>query len=232
MNFLSHFYFDRHSSNSNLVLGCVLPDLMKNANKSWNIHPEKKPDLFLESDALSDILTGWKRHLAVDRYFHSSDFFTQHTAAIKSIIAPALANSAVRPSFMAHIAIELMLDSLLIGTDKINPVDFYNQLASAGRHDLKTFLLLNAITDTARFFKFFDHFLEVNYLKSYSQPENIVFALNRICMRIWPDPLTQEQKLELSSILPAYQQTVAQNFCEIFDEIEQHLDLKGNPPTS
>jgi hypothetical protein len=41
MNFLSHFYFDRHSEDPHLVLGAVLPDLVKNARKDWNLHPER-----------------------------------------------------------------------------------------------------------------------------------------------------------------------------------------------
>ena len=92
MNFLSHFYFNRDTVNPELVLGCVLPDLVKNANKTWNIHPEKKVHLFNESQKLQSILTGWQRHLNVDRYFHSSDFFMEHTKAIRTAVVPILEN--------------------------------------------------------------------------------------------------------------------------------------------
>ena len=33
MNFLSHFYFDRNTTDPHQVIGMVLPDLLKNANK-------------------------------------------------------------------------------------------------------------------------------------------------------------------------------------------------------
>ena len=188
MNFLSHFYFDRERSDPEEVLGGVLPDLIKNANKAWNIHPEKKIHLFDDSKKMRSILTGWKRHLAVDRYFHSSEFFTEHTQSIRKEIAPILAQSEVRPSFLAHIALELMLDSLLITNDKLNAFKFYEQLALADRKILTQFLELNAIADIARFYKFFDQFLEINYLHRYSESENLVYALNRICMRIWKNP--------------------------------------------
>ncbi|MGB4775981.1 MAG: hypothetical protein WBP45_12460, partial [Daejeonella sp.] len=112
MNFLSHFYFDRNTQDPNLVLGTVLPDLIKNARKDWNLYPQKREDRFIHSQEMTSLLTGWKRHLQVDCCFHSSKFFAEHTRAIRLLIAPVLEDSVVRPSFFAHIALELMLDSI------------------------------------------------------------------------------------------------------------------------
>lgn len=224
MNFLSHFYFDRHTPDPELVLGCVLPDLVKNANKKWNIHPEKKPHLFGGSQKLQSILIGWQRHLDVDCYFHSSDFFLYHTQAIRKTVAPILEDSEVRPSFMAHISLELMLDSLLLDLKMIDAFHFYDQLAKVERSSLAMFLELNLITETARFFKFFDQFLEVNYLHSYNQSDNMVYALNRICMRIWNDPLNDEQKLQLSVVLLEYQKNLETCFIDIFNDLDRRIN--------
>lgn len=224
MNFLSHFYFERNTANPELVLGCVLPDLVKNANKSWTIHPEKKAHLFAHSEKLESILTGWQRHLEVDRYFHNSDFFLEHTQAIREKVAPILVDSEVRPFFLAHISLELMLDSILLTRENINAFSFYDQLARVERNELKHFLELNKITDTGRFFRFFDQFLEVNYLHSYSESQNLIYALNRICMRIWQDPLNSEQKLQLNEVLLAYQNSLESCYMEIFDDLESRLN--------
>lgn len=224
MNFLSHFYFNRDTVNPELVLGCVLPDLVKNANKTWNIHPEKKGHFFNESPKLQSILIGWQRHLDIDRYFHSSDFFMEHTKAIRTAVAPVLLNSEVRPSFFAHIALELMLDSLLLKLKIINAFQFYDLLAQSERATIQLFLELNLITDTPRFFKFFDQFLEINYLHSYNQSENIVYALNRICMRVWNDPLNAEQRLQLSVVLPEYYEKLEPCFMDIFDDLNRHIN--------
>jgi len=224
MNFLSHFYFDRNTSNPELVLGCVLPDLVKNANKSWNIHPEKKTHLFNDSDKLQSILTGWQRHLDVDRYFHNSDFFMEHTQAIREKIAPILEDSVVRPSFLAHISLELMLDSILLTVEGINAFHFYDQLARVERDVVRHFLELNKVTDTNKFFRFFDQFLEVNYLHSYSESENLIYALNRICMRLWHDPLNDEQKFQLSEVLLDYQKNLEGCYRNIFDDLDSRLN--------
>jgi hypothetical protein len=224
MNFLSHFYFDRFTSNPELVLGCVMPDLVKTANKSWNIHPEKKPHLFTASEKLESILRGWNKHLAIDRYFHNCDFFLEHTQAIRKMIAPILKDSQVRPSFLAHISLELMLDSLLLNLEEVDAFQFYDQLAKVEREVVKDFLELNMITDTSKFFRFFDEFLEVNYLHTYSKSENLIYALNRICMRLWPDPLSSEQKFKLNVVLLDYQEDLEGCYRHIFDDLDRHLD--------
>jgi len=86
MNFLSHFYFERDNHDANMVIGVVLPDFVKNAQKDSNLYPLKEKHLF-ESDAdENSILIGWGRHIAVDAVFHSSEFFKLHTNTLKQII--------------------------------------------------------------------------------------------------------------------------------------------------
>lgn len=222
MNFLSHFYFDRHSEDPHLVLGAVLPDLVKNARKDWNLHPERNADLF-SSNFESSILKGWRRHIIVDRYFHNSAFFAQHTAGIKKAILPALKYSVVRPSFLAHISLELMLDSTLITENHIQTPDFYSHLRGSDREAINSFLTLNNIDDTTHFFNFFDKFILSNYLESYRESHNIMYALNRICMRIWKDPLNESEILALGDILKDYHQNMLGNYTEIFEEIDVKL---------
>ncbi|HEY1009069.1 hypothetical protein [Daejeonella sp. JGW-45] len=218
MNFLSHFYFDRHTSDPNIVLGTVLPDLVRNARKDWKFRPEKREHLFT-GQAEKAILKGWKRHLVVDKHFHNSGFFIKHTNAIRTAIAPVLENSPVRPSFLAHIALELMLDSILITDDVIDANDLYSNLRRADDLAINKFLKLNAMDDTAHFFKFFEKFLESGYLNGYREAHNIMYALNRICTRIWPDPMNDTQLLQASAILLGYQDELRGCYGEIFEEI-------------
>lgn len=222
MNFLSHFYFDRQSKDPHLVLGAVLPDLVKNARKDWNLHPERNTSHF-NSDFESSILEGWRRHIIVDRHFHNSVFFAEHTSGIKKAIIPALRNSVVRPSFLAHIALELMLDSTLLTENHIQAVDFYTHLRLSDREAINRFLKLNGIDDTTYFFIFFDKFIQSNYLETYRESHNIMYALNRICMRVWKDPLTEGEILVLGDILNHYHQNLMGNYMEIFAEINMKL---------
>lgn len=222
MNFLSHYYFDQHSQDSNRILGTILPDLFKNANKTWNPHPEKKPELF-EQPAMQNLLVGWKRHLLVDKIFHSSQFFEEKTKELKLLLIPILSESVVRPSFLAHIGLELLLDHLLITHRKIDVDSFYKNLANVTENDLNSFITLCNIEDKDHFFKFFNSFKSSRYLLSYQQIDNISYALHRICMRLWAHPFGEETKQDLTEVLEFYKNKLEENFMVIFDEIDNRL---------
>jgi hypothetical protein len=221
MNFLSHFYFDRHSTDSYHVIGTVLPDLLKNADKTINIHPEKlanHPDASVNS-----ILQGWKRHLEVDKYFHSSAFFAHHSHQLKLVLEPAIQGSVVKPFFLGHIALELILDNLLITTGKLNVDDFYQHLDGVETKTIETFLNYGGLSHTDRFFKFFNDFKGHRYLHTYSETAQIAYALKRICMRIWKDPFTAPQEENMTEVLLQYRSRLAPVFIGIFDDIDHLL---------
>lgn len=221
MNFLSHFYFDRHSANPYHVTGTVLPDLLKNADKHINIHPEKlaaHPDKDVNA-----ILQGWKKHLEVDNYFHTSDFFKHHSHQLKLVLKPAIEGSVVKPFFLGHIALELILDNLLITKSKLSVDAFYNHLDNTDPEKLKLFLNYSGLSDTDRFFKFFTDFKKHRYLHTYAETHQIAYALKRICMRVWKDPFTSEQEQSMTGVLLQYRNVLADSYMDIFDEITLHL---------
>ena len=223
MNFLSHYYFERDNHSSEEVLGTVLPDLVKNANKHWRIFPEKNAAVFPAGSELSYILNGWKRHLEVDKHFHSSAFFKEHARKLRIAVEPVLKDSPARPFFIAHIAVELMLDSLLLTENIIDTIDFYGHLNKSDKTILRSFLDMNNLPDTGFFLEFLDEFITAAYLDSYRESQHILYALNRVCMRIWDQPFTEKQKTELTFILVDYLEELKKDFMEIFELIEIQL---------
>ena len=223
MNFLSHYYFDRYTTDPNLVVGIVLPDLVKNAKKDWNLHPEKPEYIYPDFESVQSIRKGWGRHILVDKYFHSSAFFAEHTHKLKVALLPVLENSPVRPSFLAHITLELLLDSLLITEEVLDAHSFYDHLKNVEIEGLGSFLSTNRLDDLPKFFHFLNEFIKADYLHSYREPRSVVYALNRICMRLWKDPLTAAQKNELILILIDYKTSLEPVYLKIFEEISNRL---------
>jgi hypothetical protein len=220
MNFLSHYYFDKDITNCYHTLGTVLPDLLKNADKTIVLHPEK---LHHENPAVNLIIRGWNKHLAVDRYFHSSEFFLTHSHQLKKVLGPVIEGSPVKPFFLGHIAIELVLDNLLLTTGKITAHGFYEHMAGCDREIIQAFLTFAGLKDTARFFRFFEGFKKDGYLHTYSETPQIAYALKRICMRVWDNPFTPEQETGMNKILVQYREHILDNFMSIFKEIEAKL---------
>ncbi|MBO9673007.1 MAG: DUF479 domain-containing protein [Sphingobacteriaceae bacterium] len=223
MNFLSHYYFDRTSSDANVVMGTVLPDLIKNALKEANLYPQKNEFLFKGNPDEENLLMGWKRHLAVDLFFHSSDFFLEKTTELKQLIKPIVENTNVRPSFLAHIGLELLLDHLLVEHNLIQVNHFYDKLNAVKKESLSDFLEHCNLKNPELFFNFLEKFISSKYLLSYRKLENISYALNRICMRLWPETLSERQLDLLTLELAIFKAVLEKDYMEIFREIEAKL---------
>jgi len=206
-----------------VVMGIVLPDLIKNASKEANLYPQKNEFLFLGNQDEEALLKGWKRHLAVDLHFHSSTFFLEKTTELKHLIKPIVQNTLVRPSFLAHIGLELLLDHLLIEHNLIQVNNFYEKLNAVQKDSLSDFLEHCGLKNQSVFFKFLEGFISSKYLLSYQKLENISYALNRICMRLWPETLTEKQLEALTFQLGIFKEILKNDFMDIFEEIERKL---------
>jgi len=222
MNFLSHFYFDRHTTNCYVVLGTVMPDLLKNADKTVIIHPEK---LTHPDNDVNSIIRGWNRHLLVDRYFHSSQFFLMHSHRLKKLLLPAIEGSPVKPFFLGHIALELILDNLLLTTQKVKVDNFYDHLDGCTAGVIDEFLTFSGLANTAAFFKFYNDFKKSKYVYSYADTKEIAYALKRICMRVWKEPFTPENEAAMNGVLMNYRNGLEDNFMSVFDEINGRLSV-------
>ena len=220
MNFLSHFYFDRDNLDCYHVLGTVMPDLLKNADKTVVIHPEK---LSHQNLNISSLIGGWQKHLTVDRHFHSSEFFKYHSHQLKIELMPALKDSPVKPFFLGHICLELILDNLLITTGKITVDAFYDHLNNCADEDIYNFLLFCGMKQPDIFLKFFTNFKKHRYLTTYSDTSQVAYALKRICMRVWDAPFTPHQEVLLGDIILDYRSRLEPIFMQIFDDISRNL---------
>jgi hypothetical protein len=169
------------------------------------------------------IIRGWNKHLEVDRYFHSSPFFLTHSHQLKKLLTPALKDSPVKPFFLGHIALELILDSLLVTTEEITVDSFYNHLDKCETTTIGEFLTFSGLSDTTGFFNFFSDFKKSRYLHSYAETKEIAYALKRICMRVWKNPFTPENESIMTDILFDYRRTLLEEFTLIFDEIGTRL---------
>jgi hypothetical protein len=220
MNFLSHYYFDRQSDNCYHILGTVLPDLLKNADKNIILHPEK---LRHPQNNINSIINGWQKHLDIDRHFHSSGFFMLHSRGLKEVLRPVIEGSPVKPFFLGHIAIELILDNLLLTTHKITVNEFYNHLDNCDEEVIREFLTFSGLHHTDVFLNFFESFKKHRYLATYTNTEQVAYALKRICMRVWQHPFTIEQEAGMNEVIADYRLGIQNGFMEIFEEIDGKL---------
>ncbi|MGI4727608.1 MAG: ACP phosphodiesterase [Janthinobacterium lividum] len=220
MNFLSHFYFDRNCNDAYHVLGSVMPDLLRNADKEAQLKIERLP---AQTDpVINSIISGWKKHLEIDRHFHSSDFFKTHAHQLKLLFVPALAGSEVKPFFLGHIALELILDNLLLTNRTVFADDFYDHLKNVETKNICAFLELNQV-HPQKFLNFYASFIYEKYLYSYMQLDSVVHALRGVCQRIWKKPFSKIQEQAVIEVVKYYTNILAADFMQIFNEMEDFL---------
>ncbi|UIR55090.1 hypothetical protein LZQ00_12450 [Sphingobacterium sp. SRCM116780] len=223
MNFLSHFYFERFATTPERVVGSLLPDLLKNADKDFALRPNNFEDRLSANPLHGELLKGWNGHIEVDRLFHNSDYFFHHTHEIKDCIKEELQGLEIRPSFFAHIALELLLDHQLIQHKAISIDRFYLMLEKVNRDSLRSFLQINELNDIQKFDVFYDKFKEVKYIYEYADLEQITRSLFQICRRLWTFEIQEEQVLLIIAKLAQYRKDHLNNFNEIYHYIQHEM---------
>ncbi|MGY3213338.1 hypothetical protein [Mucilaginibacter sp. HD30] len=136
----------------------------------------------------------------------------------------------LNPFFLGHIAVELVLDSLLITTKKIGVNDFYDHLDGCEDDVICDFFEISGVKNPDFFLKYLEKFKKDRYLHTYADISQITYALRRICMRIWQDPFTLEQEYKMTGILTQYNASLLPGYLLIFNEIAEKLATdKGAP---
>lgn len=225
MNFLSHFYFERYASESARVVGCLLPDLLKNADKEYVFHPNRFEEQIFVHPMMVEIYQGWYRHVEVDKVFHSSPFFLEHNHELRKQLDPIVSHLPIRASFLGHISLELLLDHLLIEYKMVNVNRFYEHLEHVNRSILKRFLEIIGLQDTTKFFHFYDQFLSWKYVHEYADLSRLSVPLFNICKRVWHFDVETPDHLALTEALRSYTENHLSDFRDIFKFVNDRLTI-------
>lgn len=220
MNFLSHYYFHRYRHDPELVMGCVLPDFLKNTDKTIRLQPELYELQFLNNPRLESLFEGWNHHIETDRIFHNLPFFYTHTQNLRILLAPVVEESPIRASFLSHISLELLLDHLLLVEGLADEKHFYAELEAVDRQMVDKFLKICGMENTTPFFDFLDRFIQHHYLSSYRDMKQVAFALIQISRRVWQLQSDDDLQAGIAKALTTYLATLQPVFREVFDEIE------------
>ncbi|PUV21331.1 MULTISPECIES: ACP phosphodiesterase [Sphingobacterium] len=223
MNFLSHFYFERFATNPERIVGGLLPDLLKNADKTFVLKPRQYENELLDNPLLEQLYIGWNRHIEVDRLFHNSTYFFHHTHQLKLQIQSSLQGLPIRPSFMAHIALELLLDHILTQQRAVSIDKLYGAMSQVNEDAVRKFLKINQLSDIPKFDRFYHQFIEWKYLYDYAHMEKIAGALFNICKRLWQFEVQENQRQLLTEQLVSYLHHHMGDYQEIYQYIHYEL---------
>lgn len=216
MNFLSHYYFDHKKDSPYFNLGLIFPDILRNFVRG------SKLDLTIEINNSAnqlELLKGCIQHVQSDKVFHAWQGFHDAMEFVTKRIR-ASEYDIEKDWFISHILVELAMDHYLINQDTklasklytdFNLVDTSEMHSFLGRHDFSKFDL---------FQNGFDRFMKVRYLESYTEQDNIVYALGRICTKMKLPPFSNEQKDLLKSIIEGLNERMPKMIAELNVELK------------
>lgn len=197
MNFLAHYYYDKIDNNADYTLGLLLPDLVRNFGKPLHHLPDLSIFTSFEEKSLAQ---GFLQHIKSDKIFHQTEGFVLFNKQIISL----LRNSGVefkRDWFLAHIFTELMLDRVILLCHSNLAESLYAELDSIDPATISTFFRSVKYTDIINYSIGFERFKKAAYLKSYVQPESVVFAMGKIAQKMDINISEQSHKRVMMQII-------------------------------
>jgi acyl carrier protein phosphodiesterase len=124
---------------------------------------------------------------------------------------------------MAHIAVELMLDHLLIKHQLVNVARLYEHLENINRPILKGYLKTIGVEDIDGFMAFYDKFLEWRYIANYKDLNEISKPLINISKRVWTFDTPEGIHDKLTDVLVSYCDEEMRDFKDIYTYIHDNL---------
>lgn len=201
MHFLSHYYAELPNNNPFFVTGLIIPDLADNFTIHYNRNILKNAVPINEH--LNQIHEGILQHYIADKQFHSSEMFNEMVQkAIACFISNSINRSIHRVSFIAHIAIEMMIDRQILLHKSQYCQQFYATISEADTSIISEYFKQAGVSIAMQsFLPKFQFFRDKQYLYLFSDLNNIVLGINKIYSLVTKVEFTQSEKANLTSAL-------------------------------
>jgi hypothetical protein len=136
---------------------------------------------------------GILRHLADDDWFHATAGFESATREMAGRFRAHLTATDENPraAFLGHVAVELILDGVLIAEDPHRLTDYYASLAQVDPGWIAQAVFELTGQNVASLAWFCERFLEARFLFDYLDAAKLVFRLNQVVSRIKLRPLPE-----------------------------------------
>ncbi|TWT83022.1 hypothetical protein CA13_44850 [Planctomycetes bacterium CA13] len=189
MNFLCHAipYF----GSPFVAAGTAVPDWLSVVDRK--IRARRKHAVLFRDDPnpiVRDVAQGIIRHVEDDSWFHETLAFAETNMTLAVQLRDRLPGDAgFRPTFVGHILVEILLDSLWVRDNPSIADRYYRLLDDVSSKDVQS--AVNVITGkpTEKLAPVIDRFVQVQFLYDYVDNEKLLFRLNQVMSRVRLAPL-------------------------------------------
>ena len=133
MNYLGHYVYNHTvcglEPQPYFALGVVLPDLWPRFSRRRRIRWRAVRSATVSNPRVAQLRDGLLNHVAVDQRFHALPSFVRWQRELKQRVVGSVPHSAVI-DFLAHVALELMLDHRVVREEPRAAEEIYDRIGS------------------------------------------------------------------------------------------------------
>jgi hypothetical protein len=196
MNYFAHAY--RFLDRPYFIAGTSLPDWLNVVDRRVRCRT-RHAESYCEDERedIAELARGIVRHHRDDAAFHETRTFAELSLSLAADVRRHMADdTALRPGFVGHILVEILLDAVLFEDDPPTLERFYVQL---GRVD--AYLVADAVgrmtgREVGSLPEWIDRFLAERFLFDYTDDAKLLRRLNQVMRRVRL-PALGEELLEL-----------------------------------
>ncbi|TWT33120.1 hypothetical protein [Blastopirellula retiformator] len=211
MNYFAHgrLFLDRPY----FLAGTAVPDWLNVVDRKMRARSKGAlPLCEAEPPETAEVARGIVQHHKDDDWFHRTKAFGElswrFTVWIRDQVG---ADDGLRPSFLGHILVELLLDAELTQRNPVLLSAYYDALAKVEPTKVETAVNAIATRTSDRLAWFIERFLEVRFLEDYADDEKLTLRLNQVLQRVKLPALPGS----FAPLIPTMRAEVAQRYDDL-----------------
>jgi hypothetical protein len=171
--------------------GTAVPDWLSVVDRRVRVRRQFAARYTQDRDAhVSSVARGIVQHCQDDDWFHRSRAFAElsldFTRQIRGCLSP---DTGLRPSFLGHILVEILLDAELMAEDVTRLDAYYQALEAVDARAIGRAVNLMANQSTDGLEVFVHRFRTERFLYDYAEDAKLLFRLNQVMRRVNLDAL-------------------------------------------
>ena len=175
------------------LAGTAVPDWLNVVARKVKARSKLAAEFVEDADPrLAALARGVVQHHADDGWFHETAAFAelswQLTARVRDALPP---DDGLRPSFLGHILVELLLDSILIDDEPERLEAYYGALSAVDPDFVQEAVGRMATGVPERLAEFVPLFIRERFLWDYGDDGKLWFRLNQVMRRVNLPPLPE-----------------------------------------
>lgn len=217
MNYFAHAlpFLDRPY----FLAGTAVPDWLTVADRKVRLRTKHAEPFRADSDIyVADVAEGILQHLRDDALFHATQAFAETSLELTVLVRDALGGeTAMRPAFLGHLLVELLLDATLVADDPGRLTEYCRVLNDVDAQRVETAVNRMAPRPTERLAIFIGLFCRERILWDYLEDGKLMVRLNQIMRRVRLEPLPNH----FAAILPTARDLVTKRRSLLLEGIPQ-----------